>query len=248
MREDSNVNVRRWQSPPLISSPEELSFLFQTLDEVNTNSPRKENLLTLLSNSNTLIQLKIDAKPAFPLLIEEGMKYIRKENRTDSDWENAIVFFKIVSDLSGVEGNIRYGRCLTYGLGTKFNEKEGRKLLKRAPENLSAVFFLALSYPRGSTEQLELLQKLMDENHPSGFWEYGWRLYNGEGVEKDEEEGRSYMIKGAGIGWKIYADRLSSNYRQGKYGFTKSKEESERYQALAGKREAIDEEYFLNKL
>lgn len=82
----------------------------------------------------------------------------------------------------------------------------------------------------------------MKKNEPAGFWYFAWRLYSGEGIRQNQNEGRKMMIKAAECGWRSHAEWIYRIILDGGCGFEQSIKEANRFLEFAIQRERIDEE------
>lgn len=185
-------------------------------------------------------------KAYFPFLIEEGMKFVRKQNRTSDDWNQAIRFFRIVAKLGGSEGLWRYGRCVRMGWGRKSNGAKGQKLLAESSEkgSLSGSLFHSISLNNGSVEEIETLKRLVSQNHASGIYTYACRLYDGLGIPQNLVESQRLFNLAISLNSPTVLSWIAINITRGDYGFSVNELEAERLKNMAYLVPKSDEEYF----
>jgi hypothetical protein len=104
------------------------------------------------------------------IFVEKGINFIRKQQRSDQYWENAVKYFKITSDAWDVEEEWIYRRCLTYGWGIEADEIVGFHLIQEIKDaSPIAKFFYAFYFPDKHEERLNNLRELMNKRDLNGF-------------------------------------------------------------------------------
>jgi TPR repeat protein len=159
-------------------------------------------------------------------------------------FKKSFILWNKCAEKGNTEGMWRTGKCNWSGWGVKWNQKEGKAILEKASkkDSPSSLFFLSRCYFPGSKEEILILKTLVDHNQPAGLWEFGWRMYHGKGLLKNQIESRKMMIKAAENGWKFHAEWIYRIILDGGFGFQQSMEIANKYLDLAKKREKFDEE------
>lgn len=109
-------------------------------------------------------------------LVETGMNFIRKENPTEDDWNNACKYFRLASKENNFEGMWRYGWCLQSNRGPKLNKIKGESLIHTSACNGSfdAYFFSS----KHDLMNVHFQSKLVESKHPGILWEIGVQIQN----------------------------------------------------------------------
>ena len=109
-------------------------------------------------------------------------------------------------------------------------EKLHREQVEKAVAagNVDAKFNLAIELDEEPTQKrsASLFKEVAETGHAYAMWCHGLNLLSGNGLEKNEQEGLSFIIKSAENKFEGAIQFVANAYANGTYGFSKDEEAS----------------------